>query len=185
MSTNPISTSSDTESVISCAKERTIFDEEELYNTLTDVYLPEVKQLPVQTLGTNLAYASSCNSLSISTGYYSAKNKLDDDGLDFEQEDSRPCSPDTLHTPERPYQRQGPCRYIFEEDPSFVASSKRGWMNFIALFAIITILLGAFVVWPVWWDVIHRRHRDSLGQYDLARQSGPFLSSELPGNSLT
>jgi hypothetical protein len=130
MSTNPTSTPSDTESVISYAKERSIFDEEELYNTLTDVYLPEVKQLPVQKLGTNLAYTTSCHSLSIATGYYSAKNKLDDDGLDFEQEDSRPCSPDTLHTPERYYQRQGPCRYIFEEDPSFVVSSKRGWMNF-------------------------------------------------------
>jgi hypothetical protein len=42
-----------------------------------------------------------------------------------------------------------------------------------------------FTVWPVWWDVVHRRHRDALGQYDLTRQSGPFLPSELPATSLT
>lgn len=182
MPSNPPSTSSDTESISSYGKDRTVFDEEESY--MTDVDLPEIKQLASQTIGPNFACATTCRSLSISTGYYSVKNKLDDDGLDFEHEDSRPGSPDMLHTPERPYQRHGPCRYIFEDDHGFDVHSKRGWQNCAALVAIITLLLWAFVVWPVWRNTEYHRHHDPLATLDLTRQSGPFLPSELPTTSL-
>ncbi|OAV98003.1 hypothetical protein PTTG_11664 [Puccinia triticina 1-1 BBBD Race 1] len=72
MPSNPPSTSSDTESISSYGKDRTVFDEEESY--MTDVDLPEIKQLASQTIGPNFACATTCRSLSISTGYYSILN---------------------------------------------------------------------------------------------------------------
>ncbi|POW03889.1 hypothetical protein PSHT_11491 [Puccinia striiformis] len=123
---------SDTESFTSFTQ--SISDEEDKrlsLVTLTEVHLPEVKQLPSPMIGPNFGCASNAHSLSITTGFYSAKNKLDDDGLDFQYEDSRPSSPDTLHTPDKPFQRHGPSRYIFEDgEQGFAAGSKRGWLNF-------------------------------------------------------
>ncbi|KAI9610646.1 hypothetical protein H4Q26_006793 [Puccinia striiformis f. sp. tritici PST-130] len=164
-----------------------ISDEEDMrlsLVTLTEVHLPEVKQLPSPMIGPNFGCASNAHSLSITTGFYSAKNKLDDDGLDFQYEDSRPSSPDTLHTPDKPFQRHGPSRYIFEDgEQGFAAGSKRGWLNFSALIVIILSLLTAFVVWPVWMHLGQTQHTHRL-QLALSRQSGPFLLSQLPTKSL-
>ncbi|KAH9459318.1 hypothetical protein Pst134EA_019471 [Puccinia striiformis f. sp. tritici] len=176
---------SDTESFTSFTQ--SISDEEDMrlsLVTLTEVHLPEVKQLPSPMIGPNFGCASNAHSLSITTGFYSAKNKLDDDGLDFQYEDSRPSSPDTLHTPDKPFQRHGPSRYIFEDgEQGFAAGSKRGWLNFSALIVIILSLLTAFVVWPVWMHLGQTQHTHRL-QLALSRQSGPFLLSQLPTKSL-
>jgi hypothetical protein len=119
--------------VASFSPERTptTFDDEETkisYNSLTDLYLP-AKRPPSQTIVINIGNAATCSSLTLSTSVYLLTNKLDDDGLDylfFEKEDS---GPDTLHTPEKTYERRGTCRYIFEDDRGFVMYSKRGWLN--------------------------------------------------------
>ncbi|PLW27177.1 hypothetical protein PCANC_26394 [Puccinia coronata f. sp. avenae] len=142
---------------------------------------------PSQTIVTNIGNAATCSSLTLSTSVYLLTNKLDDDGLDylfFEKEDS---GPDTLHTPEKTYERRGTCRYIFEDDRGFVMYSKRGWLNCASLVLIISTLLFVFVVWPVWRKVGNQRNRDPLSQFesDLTRQSGPFLSTDLPTRGST
>ncbi|PLW17560.1 hypothetical protein PCASD_21600 [Puccinia coronata f. sp. avenae] len=186
-----MSSRSRTASVASFSPERTptTFDDEETkisYNSLTDLYLP-AKRPPSQTIVTNIGNAATCSSLTLSTSVYLLTNKLDDDGLDylfFEKEDS---GPDTLHTPEKTYERRGTCRYIFEDDRGFVMYSKRGWLNCASLVLIISTLLFVFVVWPVWRKVGNQRNRDPLSQFesDLTRQSGPFLSTDLPTRGST
>ncbi|KNZ48932.1 hypothetical protein VP01_531g13 [Puccinia sorghi] len=107
----------------------TIYDDEDArstYSSATAVYLPGAG-LPGQKLS-----GSVCSSLSDPTGYYSLNNKLDDDGLDFlffEQENSRPSSPDILHIPGKLLPPYGPSRYILEADRGFAIYSKRGWFN--------------------------------------------------------
>jgi len=159
----------------------TIYDDEDARSTYssataTDVYLP----------GQKLGAEFGCSPLSVSTAYYAANNKLDDDGLDFlafEEENSRPSSPDILHNPGKLSPRYGRSRYILEEDRGFAISSKRGWFNCAALALITCALLFAFIIWPVWRKLGDPHRRQSADQLDLARQSGPFLPSDLPTGS--